>query len=505
MFAKATKNFVREVDCGGDLIPVSRLNDLDKFQLLSLVTKKKKTWCWQKPKYHLLSVTLNDVLAEGDRIKPVVVESDFVKYEGKFEDYVSGSIETSLGKISLGAGRKGIVTSHSSFGNLKKQEADMQNLMKDIQGRTINLRNTFLQQMLERKHEVLCILTERIVTTQKCLISEQIQTEERVASMVGIRTKVIKVSVSENANVMKDSDVILEIPAPTAIAYGVIELYIKRDGQFEFCLLDEQQGGFERESSEVPPHSHSVIFRDVMFLHQLDAVDGGKASGPESSIPSEAPLSIFKKDILQLKTHFQPFMKLSGEDQSTLYEALRELLLHEETVTQLEDVLDNIHLEGMLESLVMKELKLPERKSIEEFLQLMGISLQEKPLRNRHQDQALLLAAHILLSALAELSDYALVLLWACCDLQVVPALCCLPDMTSLDGTLTLADPVLAPLTDVGRFHLVQRLFASSNINLEMTESSIRAITMKKPQFLPIVIYIALYGFCALGWKTELQ
>uniref|UniRef100_A0ACB8FVA1 Uncharacterized protein n=1 Tax=Sphaerodactylus townsendi TaxID=933632 RepID=A0ACB8FVA1_9SAUR len=232
MFAKATKNFVREVDCGGDLIPVSRLNDLDKFQLLSLVTKKKKTWCWQKPKYHLLSVTLNDVLAEGDRIKPVVVESDFVKYEGKFEDYVSGSIETSLGKISLGAGRKGIVTSHSSFGNLKKQEADMQNLMKDIQGRTINLRNTFLQQMLERKHEVLCILTERIVTTQKCLISEQIQTEERVASMVGIRTKVIKVSVSENANVMKDSDVILEIPAPTAIAYGVIELYIKRDGQF---------------------------------------------------------------------------------------------------------------------------------------------------------------------------------------------------------------------------------------------------------------------------------
>lgn len=70
MFAKATKNFVREIDCGGDLIPVSRLNDLDKLQFLNLVTKKKKTWCWQKPKYHLLSVTLNDVLAEGKLIKP---------------------------------------------------------------------------------------------------------------------------------------------------------------------------------------------------------------------------------------------------------------------------------------------------------------------------------------------------------------------------------------------------------------------------------------------------
>nr|XP_056713573.1 gasdermin-E [Euleptes europaea] len=505
MFAKATKNFVREVDCGGDLLPASQLNDLDKFQLLSLVTKKKKTWCWQKPKYHLLSVTLNDVLAEGNPIKPVVVESDFVKYEGKFEDYVSGSIETSVGKISLGAGGKGIVSSHSSFGNLKKQEADMQNLMKAIQGRSLNLHNTLLQQMLERKHEVLCILTKRIVTTQKCLISEHIQTEEKVASMVGIRTKVIKVSVSENGNVMKDSNVILEIPAPTAIAYGVIELYIKRDGQFEFCLLNEQQGGFERESADVPSHPHSVIFRDVMFLHQLDAVDHGKVSGPESPIPSEASLSILKKDVSQLKNHFQPFTKLPEGEQCALYQVIRELLLHEETVTQLEDVLDNIHSEDMPESFVMKELKLPEQKSMEEFLQLVGIGLRDKQLilRDRHQNQELLLAAHILLSAVAELSDYALILLWACCDLQVVPALCCLPEMTSPDGTLTLSGPALAPLTDTGRFHLVQRLFASSNINLEMTESSIRAVTMKKPQFLPIVLYIALYGLCALGWKTE--
>ncbi|XP_060104646.1 gasdermin-E isoform X1 [Heteronotia binoei] len=504
MFAKATKNFVREVDCGGDLIPVSRLNDLDKYQLLSLVTKKKKTWCWQKPKYHLLSFTLNDVLTEGNPIKPVVVESDFVKYEGKFEDYISGSIETSLGKISLGASGKGIVASHSSFGHLKKQQADLQNLMKNSQGRTINLQNTLLQQMLERKHEVLCILTERIVTTQKCLISEHIQTEETVASMVGLRTKVIKVSVSENGNVMKDSNVILEIPAPTAIAYSVIELYIKRDGQFEFCLLDQHQGGFERESAEESAHPYSVVFRDALFLHEPDAVDHEKVSGPESPIPSEASLSILKKDVLQLKAQFQSFTKLSEGKQGALYQVLRELLLHEETVTQLEDVLDNIHSEDMSESLEMKELKLPEKQNIDMFLQLLGISFQDEQLilRDRRQNQDLLVAAHIFLSAVAELSEYALVLLWACCDLQVVPALCCLPDMTSPDGTLALTDPVLAPLADTGRFCLVQRLFASSNINLEMTVSSMRAVTMKKPQFLPLVLYIALHGLCALGWKT---
>lgn len=47
--------------------------------------------------------------------------------------------------------------------------------------------------MLERKNDVLCILIEKILTTQKCLISEHIQKEEKLAGMVGISTKIIKV------------------------------------------------------------------------------------------------------------------------------------------------------------------------------------------------------------------------------------------------------------------------------------------------------------------------
>lgn len=65
----------------------------------------------------------------------VIVESDFAKYMGKFEDFVQGSIETSFGKISLGAGGKGYVESQSSFGNLRKQEIDLQQLMKDVKDR----------------------------------------------------------------------------------------------------------------------------------------------------------------------------------------------------------------------------------------------------------------------------------------------------------------------------------------------------------------------------------
>ncbi|XP_075602106.1 gasdermin-E [Balearica regulorum gibbericeps] len=497
MFAKATKNFVRETDSGGDLIPVSHLNSSDKLQLLSLVTKRKKFWCWQKPKYHFLTVTLSDVLTEDKPIKPVIVESDFAKYMGKFEDFLQGSIETSFGKINLGAGGKGYVENQSSFGNLRKQEIDLQQLMKDVKDRTINLNSSLLQQVIERKREVLCILREKIITTQKCTISEHIQTEEKVSGVMGCSRKTVKVSVSENGSMLKDSSVILEIPPATTIAYGVIELFVKRSGQFEFCLLDEQQGGFEKESTEGSTYPHSALFRDALFLYQPDAVDNEMYSEAKDLIPSDASLSVLKQDLSRLKTQFQPFVKLQEDKQRALYKTLCELLLREEMVTALEDMLDAICTGDKPD---LKELKPAQQGDLTDFLQLLGYSLQSELLQKyQPQDEELFSAAHLLISAISELPDYTLVLLRACCDLQVVPALCCLPNIASADGTVALSSPLVATLTDRGRFDVVQRLFASSNINLEMTESSVKAVTMKEPRFLPLVLYVALYGFYALA------
>ncbi|GAB0184503.1 gasdermin-E [Grus japonensis] len=497
MFAKATKNFVRETDSGGDLIPVSHLNASDKLQLLSLVTKRKKFWCWQKPKYHFLTVTLSDVLTEDKPIKPVIVESDFAKYMGKFEDFLQGSIETSLGKINLGAGGKGYVENQSSFGNLRKQEIDLQQLMKDVKDRAINLNSSLLQQVIERKREVLCILREKIITTQKCTISEHIQTEEKVSGVMGCSRKTVKVSVSENGSMLKDSSVILEIPPATTIAYGVIELFVKRNGQFEFCLLDEQQGGFEKESTEGSTYPHSALFRDALFLYQPDAVDNEMYSEAKDLIPSDASLSVLKQDLSRLKTQFQPFVKLPEDKQRALYKTLCELLLREEMVTALEDVLDAICTGDKPD---LKELKPAQQGDLVDFLQLLGYSLQSELLQKyQPQDEELFSAAHLLISAVSELSDYTLVLLHACCDLQVVPALCSLPNIASADGTVALSSPLVAALTDRGRFDVVQRLFASSNINLEMAESSVKAVTMKEPRFFPLVLYVALYGFYALA------
>lgn len=46
-----------------------------------------------------------------------------------------------------------------------------------------------------------------------------------------------QVSAAEDGAVIKDTNVVLEIPAPTTIAYGVIELYVKLDGRFGECCL----------------------------------------------------------------------------------------------------------------------------------------------------------------------------------------------------------------------------------------------------------------------------
>lgn len=42
----------------------------------------------------------------------------------------------------------------------------------------------------------------------------------------------LQVSLKENGNLSKDSNVTMEIPTHTTIAYGLIELEVKQDGRY---------------------------------------------------------------------------------------------------------------------------------------------------------------------------------------------------------------------------------------------------------------------------------
>lgn len=495
MFAKATRNFLREVDVGGNMIAVSNLNDSDKLQLLSLMTKKSRFWCWQRPKYQSLSVALGDVLTGDQCLSPVVVELDFVKYEGKFANHVSGAIETALGKVKLNVGGRGLVESQSSFGSVKKQEVDLRQLLGQAADRRINLKNPLLQQVLERRNEVLCVLTQKIVTTQQCVISEHVQIEEKCGGMVGIQTKTVQVSATEDGSVIKDSNVVLEIPALTTIAYGVTELYVKPDGQFEFCLLEGKSGGFEHE------RSIDSIFLDPLSFREFAFGDMADAALP---VPKRL-LSVLKEATVPLERNFQPFVQLPEQQQTALRGVLQAVLFDEELLQVLEQVCDDV-VRGLSPSqAILGELKPPQRQNLTAFLRLVGCSVQggHPGPAGAVSDQKLFSTAYLLVSALAEMPDNGAPLLGTCCELQIIPALCHLFCALSAGGKSDLEDTALAPLRDTERFGIVQRLLATVDINLERQQSAVRAVTYEVHNLSPLALYVSLTGLRALGRAHE--
>lgn len=66
MFAAATKNFVKQVGDTGRLIPVPSLSEADRYQPLSLVTRKRKRHFWKKNKHASTPFSLKDILV-GDK------------------------------------------------------------------------------------------------------------------------------------------------------------------------------------------------------------------------------------------------------------------------------------------------------------------------------------------------------------------------------------------------------------------------------------------------------
>ncbi|XP_029444984.1 gasdermin-E isoform X2 [Rhinatrema bivittatum] len=427
------------------------------------------------------------------------MESDFVKYQTQLGDLLEANFGTEVGTLKLNAGGKGFVKSQFSFGTLRKQEADMQQLMKDVQERMINLNHPLLQQMLTNRHETLCILKEKIITTQNCVLLEHTQTEEKLEGAIGLKSKVIKVSVSENGNMIKDANVLLEIPPPTTIAYGVIELNIKRDGHFEFCLLSEKGGGFERDSTEGFQLDPGI--GNISSLYSWDVVDSGDRSMMNRNVvPSDAPLSLLKQDVLQQTKIFQSFLELPEEKRSVLNKLLCEILSHGETLTLLEDVLDDICTEHKPNLTALNELKVEQQQNIKDLWPLLGLGLENELLLQpeKLQEKELLLATHVLVSALEEMGDSPLAILRACCELHLMPVLCHLLNSLSDDGT-SMRDSLLSIFNDKGRFQIAQKLFSLSNISLELTEDNIRAVTKSEPGFLPLILSIILSGFHVLA------
>uniref|UniRef100_UPI0037E9219C gasdermin Eb n=1 Tax=Semicossyphus pulcher TaxID=241346 RepID=UPI0037E9219C len=472
MFATAARNFVEEVDHGGWLIPVSSLNDT--VNLLSVVVKRKRFWIWQRPKYLPTDFHLNDILTGDTPIQPVSIETDFIKYDGTYGENMKGSVNANVfDHSSFNVEGKDSSKLQSSFGSLKKEELDVQKLLRDSKNRLLDMSHGLVQQTMEKHRQVFGIVKERIVTTQPCSVIEEVQQGGNCGGRLSFcGGKSPKVSLKENGSLRKDSDVTMEIPIHTTIAYALIELEIKHDGRFELCLLSDTKGGFEVDG----PASNQLL---------------GASRAPMS--PSES--SHLKEELEQLGEHFQVLSALPATTRASLLQHITKVMENKEAVSSLQQVLEQM-CQGkrpVLEEVTATE---SHKKSIQAVLDLLEQCGQTESAQ-ANQSTAVLAALHLITSAIDEMTHECYAVFWMCCSFTGLQTLKKLVHCVSENGELPLSSSGLAtPTEDV--YEKTEHLFASCQVSLKRDGDTVKTEIHQQPGHRPLVLCIAIKGLASL-------
>lgn len=462
MFATASRNFVEEVDRGGSLIPVSSLNDT--IALLTVVVKKKRPWVWQKPKYLPTDFTLNDLLTEGVHIQPVVTEIDFIKFNGTYGDNLQGKVDGSFVHNKVNVEGKDSSKLQSSFGSLKKEELDVQKLLKDSKERVLDMSHCLIEQTMVNPRQVFGIVKERIVTTQPCSVIEEVQQTGQFSALLSLcGPTTTKVSLMENGCLRKDSNVTMEIPTHTTIAYALMELEVKQDGHFKLCLMSGTNGGFED-------------------------VDGHVKSGLLCVFACPAHLSqsnFLRQELEQMNDHFQVLAALPSQAKSSLLQQITEVISDCAALSSLQNTLDQICLN---------------EDDVPGELQSQNIQVILDPLKQSGEEESaasVVRALHLILSAIDEMPNDCVAVLEMCCspvlllDLKLVVQ-CVLGNgelPLSIMGQATLAEEV---------YKEIEHLFNSSNVSLKKDGDTLRTEIQHAAGNLPLVLCIAVKGLASL-------
>ncbi|XP_051576491.1 gasdermin-E-like [Myxocyprinus asiaticus] len=480
MFAKATKNLLSEIDTDGTLIPVSRLNDSDSLVPLALVIKRYRFWFWQRPKYRPTDFKLSDVLV-GDPISPVVVETDFLTYSGKVVDNAGGNVEAEIGPGSLNLGGSGSTKLQSLFGNLKKQEVDVQKLLQNSKSRVLDLRHSLVQQTREQHREVLAVVKERIITTDLCTVTEEVQERGICTGMFGLN-KQIKVSVNDKGKpvVDNDSNVSLNIPPKTIIAYGVIELEVDHTGHYELCLLPDVKGGFGVDGPVKVKHAALVSASPVKTSNKL------------------------QKELEGLQGQFKVLSELPASTRSALFKQISLLLQNSAAISLLENALEDLcggrqpDPRMFDETAALKPALQTTLKLVQKAAAGTNPTKQSNPSGQR-QKPTVLTATHLLISSLEEMTDSTLVVLKSCCSYSTLQALIHLVQNMASNKKSSLKDNGLSVLADEKVFKKITELFGCCNVTLHKEKDSLVTEISKTQDRLPLMLCIAAKGLASIA------
>ncbi|XP_062848451.1 gasdermin Eb [Trichomycterus rosablanca] len=480
MFAKATSKFVSEIDPDGCLIPVSRLNESDNLTLLSLVIKRNRYWFWQRPKYLPSDFSLNHILLGDEPVDPGMIETDFLKYKSTLENNTSGAAEAGIGPGNVNLEGKGSSKLASSFGNLKKQEMDVQKVLRDTKTRRLDLQHSLVRQTLARRHEVFALVKERIVTTQTCSITEEVQGGASCAAFLGLTVpKKIQVSV-KNGSHHSESNVCLEIPAKTALAYCLIELSVKNTGHFELCLLSGSNGGFEVDG---PVNASAALLYGA---------------------PPEPPLRQLQNELEKLQEHFEVLSGLPVSTRSALLRQLTLLLKDRAAIGALDLALEDLCL-GKQPDLGALD-KVPSLKeAVQTTLELLQENEDgdhapaESVTSERRLHPSVFTATSVLTSALEEMSDSTLSALESCCQESTLQALHLLVQNVTGNRKCSVKEGALARLAGDEAYDGARRLFASSGVTLRRDGDSIQAHVDSQQGHQPLILCVAICGLASLA------
>ncbi|XP_057690588.1 gasdermin-E-like isoform X1 [Corythoichthys intestinalis] len=471
MFATATRNFVDEVDPGGLLIPVRSLND--SITLLTVVVSQKRFWCWQKPKYIPTDFTLNDILTGDTPITPVLTEIDFIKYNGTYGDNIQGSMDATFIHSNVNAEGKDSSKLQFSFGSLKKDEVDVRKLLQDSKKSLIDMSHSLIKQT-KKKRQVFGVVKERIVTSQPCSVIEEVQQAGECGGTLSLcGPKSPKVSLKDNGSLSKDSNVTMEIPKNTTLAYALIDLEVKQDGHYELCLMSNK-GGFEVDS----PTQKGLV-----------GVTG-------ASVPNNPEVTRLAEELKNLHAHFQLLSSLPATSKASLLKIMTGIIEDQAALSALQSVLDQMLVD---KSANMADISEAHKQSIQPVLEMLK-ELECGSEGQTEHSASLLSALHLLTSALDELTHDCLAALRACSSPAVLKIVELLVQCLSGSGESPASNTNVAALPEDVLANL-EHLFTSSDVSLlrDGDTARIQINQLQEPGYRPLIMCIALRGLHALA------
>ncbi|XP_036400611.1 pejvakin isoform X2 [Megalops cyprinoides] len=230
MFAAATKNFVKQVGDTGRLVPVPSLSEADRYQPLSIVTKKiKKHRIWKKTKYASTPFSLKDILVGEKEITAGVSSYQLLNYEDKSDVSLNGRLGNHLiNDVGFNISGSDSVAVKASFGIVTKHEVEVPTLLRELSSRKVDLDHCLVRQSKESGRTILCVVMESIRTTRQCSLTVH----------AGMHGRTMRFQIDDGRN-PKGRDKAIVIPAHTTIAFSIFELFVGLDGRLDDRTFEE--------------------------------------------------------------------------------------------------------------------------------------------------------------------------------------------------------------------------------------------------------------------------